>query len=122
MQSRCSVFLMVTVLFFSVLSWGQIIGTSAQSPPVPPAPQPAPQPDAKTGQPSGGDFSNVLNPDPKTVVPKDTIIVKGAWSSASDRTTPLPEGGAVTSNIFTDQYFGITYPLPSDWVEKYTPP
>jgi hypothetical protein len=122
MQSRCPVFLMVIALFFSVLSWGQIIGTSSQSAPVLAAPQSAPQPGSQSAPQNGGDFSAVTNPDPKTVVPKDTIIVKGAWHSASDSVTPLPEGGAVTNNIFTDQYFGISYPLPPDWTQKYTPP
>ncbi|MBZ5523904.1 MAG: energy transducer TonB [Acidobacteriia bacterium] len=55
-------------------------------------------------------------------MPKDTIIVKGAWSSASDATTPVPEGGALSNNVFTGQYFGITYALPPDWIEKFTPP
>ncbi|HXW89237.1 MAG TPA: hypothetical protein VEK33_01695 [Terriglobales bacterium] len=50
------------------------------------------------------------------------ILVKGAWSSASDSTTPVPEGGSVTDNVFTNAYFGITYRLPNDWTEKYTGP
>ncbi len=44
------------------------------------------------------------------------------WSSASDSVTPVPEGGNVANNIFTDSYFGMTYPLPSDWAEKYKGP
>jgi len=71
---------------------------------------------------NGGDFSTVTHPKPEQVVPKDTIIVKGAWSSASDATTPLPEAAALTNNVFTDQYFGITYPLPPGWIQKFTPP
>src|SRR5437762_13937895 len=39
---------------------------------------------------SGGDFSN--NPQPNAL-PSDVIVVKGAWSSASDSVTPVPEGG-----------------------------
>jgi hypothetical protein len=69
---------------------------------------------------SGGDFSN--SSQPLTRVPKDVILVKGAWSSSSDSTTPVPEEGSVTNSVFTDRYFGMTYPLPKDWVEKYTPP
>ena len=112
MQSRCSSFLIVIYLSASFLACGQSIqGTSSQPAPVQPVPQK-----------SGGDFSGVTNPDPATVVPKNTIIVKGAWYSASDSTTPVPEGGAVTNNVFTDRYFGITYPLPPDWTEKWTPP
>ena len=116
MQFSSLRFLIVLCLLASFLAWGQgIQGTSAPSAPAQPGPQAVPQQ-------SGGDFSNVTNPDPKTVVPKDTIIVKGAWSSASDSTTPLPEGVAMTNNVFTDRYFGITYPLPPDWVQKWTPP
>ena len=119
MRSRCSGFLVVICLSLSCLAWGQITGTSAPNAPVQPAPQPAPQ----TGpHQSGGDFSGVTNPDPKNVVPKDTIIVKGAWSSASDSATPLPEGSTLSNNVFSNQYFGITYPLPPDWIQKYTPP
>jgi hypothetical protein len=55
-------------------------------------------------------------------VPSGVILVKGAWSSASDSVTPLPEGGIVADGVFTDQYFGITYPLPSNWIEKYKGP
>jgi len=57
-----------------------------------------------------------------TKVPSGVILVKGAWSSASDSVTPLPEGGSVTNNIFSDPYFGLTYPLPADWTEKYKGP
>jgi hypothetical protein len=95
-----------------------IQSTPTQNAPVQPAPQIGPQ----SGHKSGGDFSDVTNPDPKKVVPKDTIIVKGAWSSASDSTTPVPEGGAVTNNVYTNRYFGITYALPPDWTQKFTPP
>jgi len=50
------------------------------------------------------------------------ILVKGAWSSASDSTTPVPEGGRVTKNVFHDEYFGLTYLLPPDWIQKYAGP
>jgi hypothetical protein len=59
---------------------------------------------------NGGDFSN--NTHPATKVPVGVILVKGAWSSASDSVTPVPEGGSVSNNVFRDQYFGITYALP----------
>ena len=48
--------------------------------------------------------------------------MKGAWSSASDSVTPLPEGGNVANNVFTDKYFEMTYPIPADWAEKYKGP
>src|SRR5579863_10279872 len=122
MQSRCSGFLIGSLFLTSILAWGQSIqgGTHGNAPgnapvqPAPAAPQSAPQ--------GGGDFSNLTTPDPKTAVPKDTIVIKGAWYSASDSTTPVPEGSAVTNNVFADRYLGISYPLPPDWIEKYTPP
>jgi hypothetical protein len=36
--------------------------------------------------------------------------------------TPLPEGGDVINNVFSNKYFGITYALPADWAEKYKGP
>jgi len=68
---------------------------------------------------SGGDFSS--NPQAKKL-PSETLLVKGAWSSASDSVTPLPEGGRVTKNIYTNAYFGLTYALSPDWTEKYSGP
>jgi hypothetical protein len=65
---------------------------------------------------NGGDFSNNIQPAAK--LPKGVILVKGAWSSASDSTTPVPETSNIANNIFTDSYFGMTYPLPAAWIEK----
>ena len=70
---------------------------------------------------SGGDFVN-SPPPPGTKVPTGVIVVEGAWSSASDSTTPVPEDGNVTNNVFRDQYFGMTYALPKGWTEKYKGP
>ena len=70
--------------------------------------------------PNGGDFSNNVTSGSK--VPTGVILVKGAWSSASDSTTPVPEGGTVANGAFTDPYFGISYTLPPDWTEKYKGP
>jgi hypothetical protein len=69
---------------------------------------------------SGGDFSSNVQPEKK--VPTGVILVKGAWSSASDSVTPVPEGGKVAGGIFTNEYFGMTYPVPPDWAEKYKGP
>jgi len=55
-------------------------------------------------------------------VPAGVILVKGAWSSASDSVTPLPEGGKVINNVYTNPYLGLTYPLAADWLEKYDGP
>jgi hypothetical protein len=68
---------------------------------------------------SGGDFSS--NPEAKKL-PTGVILVRGAWSSASDSATPLPEGGRVTSNVYRNEYFGMAYALSPDWTEKYTGP
>ena len=68
---------------------------------------------------SGGDFSN--NPQAKKL-PAGTLLVKGAWSSASDSVTPLPEGGRVANNVYTNPYFGLIYTLSPDWTEKYSGP
>jgi hypothetical protein len=68
---------------------------------------------------SGGDFSN--NPEAKKL-PTESILVKGAWSSASDSVTPVPEGGRVANNVYTNPYFGLTYTLSPDWTEKYSGP
>jgi Gram-negative bacterial TonB protein C-terminal len=65
----------------------------------------------------GDSSSSVL-----TRVPSGVILVKGAWSSASDSVTPMPEGGNVANGVFSDQYFGMTYALPPDWTEKFTGP
>ncbi|MBV8847294.1 MAG: hypothetical protein JO307_31175 [Bryobacterales bacterium] len=55
-------------------------------------------------------------------MPSGVILVKGAWSSASDSVTPLPERGVVDHGVFRDPYFGIRYALPPDWTEKYRGP
>src|SRR5258708_14040058 len=75
----------------------------------------------QTGKPqnvpgNGGDFSSVTQPEMK--VHEGVIFVKGAWASASDKVTPLPEDGTVVNNVFRNQYFGMTYSLPPGWIEK----
>jgi len=82
---------------------------------------------AASGQSSAGQSSPQNgavpeNPHAMTKVPPGVILVKGAWASASDSTTPLPEGGSVTGNVFNDEYFGITYAAPKDWTENYQGP
>ncbi|MDB6009864.1 MAG: hypothetical protein JWL65_2114 [Gammaproteobacteria bacterium] len=57
-----------------------------------------------------------------TKVPTDVILVKGAWSSASDSVTPLPEGGKVTAEGYDNPYFGLTLGLPAGWTQKYEGP
>jgi hypothetical protein len=67
----------------------------------------------------GGDFSS--NAEARKL-PTGTILVKGAWSSASDSVTSVPEGGRVANNVYGNKYFGLTYPLSPDWIEKYSGP
>jgi hypothetical protein len=101
MRSHLSCFWLVMALSWSSLVWAQS-----------PNPQNVPK--------NGGDFSDNLHP--LTKVPTGVILVKGAWSSASDSVTPVPEGGSVANNVFSDPYFGITYSVPQDWTEKYKGP
>src|SRR6267378_8311075 len=117
-------FVIVICLSASFVAWGQSIQSApVQDPPAPNTPVPsAPIQAIQPGSENGGDFSTNTHPKAEGIVPKDTIIVKGAWSSASDSTTPLPEAAVLSNNVFTDQYFGITYPLPSGWLQKFTPP
>jgi hypothetical protein len=68
---------------------------------------------------NGGDFSQ--NPGANKV-PAGVILVKGAWSSASDAVTPLPEGGTAANNAYSNPYFGLTYPLSTDWTQQYEGP
>src|SRR5262249_55861544 len=60
--------------------------------------------------------------DAVTKVPEGVILVKGAWSSASDSTTPLPEGGKVTHREYTSPYFHLSYPVTADWTQKFDGP
>src|SRR4051794_40673916 len=55
-------------------------------------------------------------------VPADVILIKGAVPSASDSSTPLPEGGAVRKDFYRNDYLGLSYALPSGWFEKYKGP
>ena len=72
---------------------------------------------------SGGDFSTAADSaNPPVRVPEGVILVKGAWSSASDSVTPLPEGGIVNGNAYQNDYFSLRYPLPSGWGQQYEGP
>ncbi len=55
-------------------------------------------------------------------MPKNVIVVKGAWSSEDDQSVPVPENATLTEGVFRDPYFGITYSLPRKWIEKYPGP
>jgi len=98
--SRCVVIIAIA-LFLPILAEGQ----DAKSEGIPK---------------SGGDFSTTIIPEAK--VPSGVILVKGAWSSASDSTTPVPEDGSIVNNVFNNTYLGLSYPLPKNWFEKYKGP
>ena len=95
---------------FVLLSLGVSIAASGQDSSVPEAPPATPQ---------GGDFSS--NPSPQKL-PTGVILVKGAVSVASDSSTPVPEGGTVTEKVYTNGYFGFSYPVPTAWHQKYAGP
>ncbi len=60
---------------------------------------------------------------PVRPLPTGVILVKGAWASASDSATPLPEGGSLADHIYSNSYFGLTYTLVPGWTQKnYGPP
>jgi hypothetical protein len=101
MRSGFIPFIVVFASSMSMLDWSQTVG-----------PQTAPK--------SGGDFSETT--EPQTKIPVGVILVKGAWSSASDSVTPVPESGSVTNNVFTSRYFGMTYSLPTGWTQKHEGP
>jgi len=61
-------------------------------------------------------------PAPLRKLPTDVILIKGAVPSASDNSTPVPEGGAIRKDVYSNDYFGIAYALPSGWFEKYKGP
>jgi len=69
--------------------------------------------------PNGGDFSQ--NSQAKKV-PTGVILVKGAWASASDSATPVPESGTITGNLYSNPYFSLAYSLPPGWIQKFTGP
>ena len=72
--------------------------------------------------PNGGDISQGSEGRPLIKVPPNVILVKGAWSSASDTVTPLPEGGKVSTETYDNPYFGLTLPVPPGWIQKYEGP
>jgi hypothetical protein len=52
---------------------------------------------------------------PTGKVPEHTIIVKGAWPSASDPATPLPERGRLAHGRYRNDYFGLSLRYSARW-------
>ena len=67
-----------------------------------------------------GESSNSTNPPAK--VPTGVILVKGAWTSASDSLTPVPEESRVKNGVLSNSYFGMRYTLPPGWTKGYEGP
>jgi hypothetical protein len=76
-------------------------------------------PTVEAGPPSGNDPPRNTRPDG---LPGGVILVKGAWSGASDSVTPLPEGGRVADGAYSNSYFGLSYILLPHWIEHYSGP
>jgi hypothetical protein len=96
-------FLVVVALSVSLLAGGRALSAGTQH-----------------ATQNGVDSSSDVQP--RTKVPAGVILVKGAWSSASDSVTPLPEGGNIANNVYTNEYFGLSYPLPPEWHQKFQGP
>jgi len=52
----------------------------------------------------------------------EALLVKGAWPSASDATTPLPENGTIADEVYENRYFGLKYPLAPGWNQQVEGP
>jgi hypothetical protein len=50
------------------------------------------------------------------------ILVKGAWSSASDSATAMPEGGKQSDAGYRNDYFGLVYSGLEGWIERFHGP
>ena len=59
---------------------------------------------------------------PVKPLPSGVVLVPGAIPSASDRLTPVPEGGTMDANAYHNDYFGLTYPVPENWNEPFKGP
>jgi hypothetical protein len=77
---------------------------------------------AQAADPQDGSGSEASQNARQKALPKGVMLVKGASSSASDSATPLPEGGSIINGTYVNSYFGLKYPLPSDWPRESTAP
>jgi AMIN domain len=77
----------------------------------------ASQPRAATG--NGSDVSRTAD---SKKLSTGVILVKGAWSGASDAVTAVPEGGSVSNNVYSNPYFRLRYTLSPGWTQNYSGP
>jgi hypothetical protein len=76
-------------------------------------------PTVQASPPSDDDAAREAHPEG---LPSGAILVKGAWSGASDSMTPLPEDGRVVDGAYSNAYFGLGYILLPHWTELYSGP
>ena len=50
------------------------------------------------------------------------ILVKGAWSSARDSATAMPEDGKQIDSAYSNDYFGFAYTASRGWIERFEGP
>jgi hypothetical protein len=82
----------------------------------------APSGAAQTPPPPATGEYRVLEESEIVKVPSGVILIKGAEPSATDSSTPLPEGGQVIKSVYRNDYFGLRYALPADWSENFSGP
>lgn len=75
----------------------------------------------------GSEDGSALAPEPQGAapsqkVPENTLLVKGAWSSASDAVTPLPEGGRFAAGVYQNDYFALAFPFSDRWQKGFEGP
>ena len=58
----------------------------------------------------------ILNATAGEEVAAGAILVKGAWSSASDSATAMPEGGKQLDAVYRNDYFGLVYSGFGGWI------
>ena len=51
-------------------------------------------------------------------LPEGVILLPGAVPSASDSTTPLPEGGTLVDSVYINPYLGISSAFSPEWFQK----
>jgi hypothetical protein len=52
----------------------------------------------------------------------DALLVKGAWPSAGDDSTPVPEAGKIVDSTYANGYFGLKYSLATGWNQRWEGP
>jgi hypothetical protein len=112
----------------AVVVYLSVQNDGANAPPVAPAssasdqPPTAPLDSPKASQPRAANGSDVSPTADSKKLPTGVILVKGAWSDASDSVTAVPEGGDLSNNVYSNPYFRLRYTLPPGWTQNYSGP